>query len=120
MICDTYAENMSHIYTPHFAQGEEKEKKIKFLFEEFLPKFLGHYDEKFKNHAHPFLFGDKPVTADFLVAGTYTNYINNPHVGFAKEQWEASVANYPNYKAYVERFSALLSEHLASRPPAPI
>ncbi len=60
------------------------------------------------------------MTADFLVAGIYLNYINNPNVGFAKDQWEASVANYPNYKAYAERLAALLGPYLASRPPAPV
>ena len=60
------------------------------------------------------------MTADFLVAGTYLNYINNENVGFAKEQWQASVANYPNYKAYAERLAALLGSYLTSRPPAPI
>ena len=55
------------------------------MFEEKLPSFLKHYDELFKNHSHPFLFGDKPVIADFLIAGVYINLINNPHVGYAKE-----------------------------------
>ena len=81
---------------------------------------MEHYDKYFQENKTDFLFGDKPVTADFLVAGTYLNYINNANVGFAKEQWEASVANYPNYKAYAERVAALLGSYLASRPPAPI
>jgi hypothetical protein len=46
---------------------------------------LEHYDKYFQENKTAFLFGDKPVTADFLVAGTYLNYINNANVGFAKE-----------------------------------
>lgn len=119
-ITDTYSDNFTKLYSAQFAQGEEREAKIKLLFGEHLPKFLEHYDKHFAESKHQFLFGDKPVTADFLVAGTYINFINNPNVGFEKEQWEASVANFPHYKAYGERLSALLGSYLTSRPPAPI
>ena len=86
----------------------------------FLPKFLGHYNDKFENHTHPFLFGDKPATTDFLVGGTYLNYINNPNVGYAKEQWQAQAEKYPHFTAYGKRLEALLAKYLETRPPRPV
>ena len=90
------------------------------MFEVYLPQFLGHYDQYFAEKKTDFLFGDKPVTADFLIGGIYVNYITNPNVGYGKEQYAAAIANYPNYKAYGDRYAALLGSYLTSRPPAPI
>ena len=59
---------------------------MKYLFETHLPKFLAKYDGRFKDSKDKFLFGDKPVTADFMVGGTYVNFINNPHI-YEKEKW---------------------------------
>ena len=62
---DTYSENSMNLVGAYFAQGEEKEKKIKYTFEVQLPQFLEHYDKYFSENKTDFLFGDKPVTADF-------------------------------------------------------
>ena len=60
------------------------------------------------------------MVADFLVAGVYVNFILNENIGFGREQWVASVANYPNYVAYGKRLEALLEPYLAVRPSAVI
>ena len=90
------------------------------MFENVLPKFLEHYEKVFADKKTAFLFGDKPVVADFLVAGIYVNFILNENIGFGREQWVASVANYPNYVAYGKRLEALLGSYLAERPKSSI
>ena len=55
------------------------------MFEVVLPRFLAHYDQHFAENKTDFLFGDKPMTADFLIGGVYVNYITNPNVGYAKD-----------------------------------
>ena len=85
-----------------------------------LPKFLAHYDKVFADKKTAFLFGDKPVVADFLIAGIYVNFILNENIGFGREQWVASVANYPNYIAYGKRLEALLGSYLTDRPKCSI
>ena len=90
------------------------------MFENVLPKFLEHYEKVFADKKTAFLYGDKPVVADFLVAGIYVNFILNENIGFGREQWVASVANYPNYVAYGKRLEALLGSYLAERPKASI
>jgi hypothetical protein len=41
-------------------------------------------------------------------------------VGFGKEQWDASINDYPHFKAYGERMANLLADYLASRPKYPV
>ena len=74
---------------------------------------MKYYDDHFAANKTDFLFGDQPYTADFLIGGVYVNYITNPNVGYGKEKWEASVENYPHFKAYGERFAKLLATYLA-------
>ena len=85
-----------------------------------LPNHLSKYDKHLAEVNTPFLFGDKPMTADFLIAGLYLNYITNHMVGFGKEQWAASINDYPHFKAYGERMANLLADYLASRPKYPV
>jgi len=66
------------------------------------------------------LCGDDLSIADFWIGGLYTNYINNPHVGFAKESWKATLDQYPNFKAYGERFEQEMASYLKERDPMPI
>ena len=63
---------------------------------------------------------NKLTAADFCVGSIYANYVANPNVGFAKDRWAAILTQFPNFKAYGERFAAEMKAYLSSRPVCPI
>ena len=74
------------------------------IFNVVLPKFLNIVEPILANGQY--LCGENLSSADFWIGGLYTNFIANEHVGFTKERWLASTNDYPNFKAYGERFAA--------------
>ena len=118
-MCDAYNDCVGKIYTPFFAPEDKRDAMYPEIFEKVLPKFLKYVDAACAKGQ--FIVGDKLTIADFCVGGIYTNYIGNPNVGFAKEKWEAVLADFPNFKAYGERFVAAINEkHMSKREGKPI
>ena len=101
---DYYEDLIGKIYTPHF-EGDEakKEATIKNIFENVMPAFLKAFDAQFAEDG--FIAGANLSCADFCIGGIYTNFVANPDVSFAKEQWAALLVQFPNFKAYGERFA---------------
>lgn len=62
-----------------------------------------------------FLCGDNLTIADFTIGALYTNYVANPHTTFAKDRFAKVLQDFPNFKAYGERFAEANKEYLASR-----
>ena len=84
------------------------------IFDNILPKFLTRIDSVCAKGQ--FLCGGELKCADFWIGGLYTNFFNNPDIGFAKDRWTALLAKFPNFKAYGERFSSANEKWLSSRP----
>ena len=99
--------------------GAEKDAFIKDIFENILPNWL-KIAEKQLEHGKKFMVLDTLTTCDFWIGGLYTNYINNEAMSFAKDQWAASLDNFPKFKAYGENFAAENEKWLKERPAAPI
>lgn len=117
---EAYQDLIGKIYKPFFASSEaEKEGLINGIFDNTMPAYLKAIDGELTKGT--FYGGLSKITAaDFCVGGVYTNFAANPNVGFAKEKWAALLEQYPNFKAYGERFSAEMKAYLSSRPAAPI
>ena len=116
---DAYGDVIGKVYTPFFAPEDKREAMYPDIFEKHLPKFLNYVDANCAKGQ--FICGDKLTIADFCIGGMYTNFFANPAVGFAAEKWTAVLEQFPNFKAYGERFVAAMNEkHLSKRPVAPI
>ena len=100
------------------ADGPEKVTMIDNIFEKVIPAYL-KFVEEVCGKGNKFLCGEKLTIADFWVGGVYTNFINNPAVGFAQDRWAASINDFPNFKAYGERYTEENSKWLGSRPTCP-
>ena len=61
------------------------------------------------------LTGPDLTIADFWIGALYTNYINNPNITFAQEKWPTCLDNFPQFKAYGERFSEAMKTRLEKR-----
>lgn len=115
---DAYLDIVGKIYKPFFLPEDKREAEYPNIFGKLIPRFLDQIEEQAGKAE--FLCGDDLTIADFWIGGLYTNYINNPHVGFAKESWEAALDTYPNFKAYGERFKKEMASYLEKRDPMPI
>ena len=106
------------IYLPHFKEGEDKEKMIESNFSTALPNYLKTLESYVSKGE--FIAHDKLSAADFVIGGLYCNYFNNKHITFATDKFAKILEDFPNFKAYGERFSAEIESYLASRPNCPI
>ena len=108
------------VYTPHFQKkADRKEAMVNEVFDRVVPKFLQEIDPKCGGDTK-FLLGDKLTIADFWIGGFYTNYAANPNIDYAPERWAALLEEYPNFKAYGERFTEENKAYLKKRPSYPI
>ena len=71
------------------------------MFTLILPNMLKKLDLDLKNGN--FLVGNELCWADFLIGGFYTNFCINPMV-YAPERRAQLLKDFPNFKAYGERF----------------
>ena len=117
MIC-AWSDIIAKLYSPFFAQGDDKAAKIKELFETQLPGFLKVIDAQCAKGE--MMVGQDLTAADFFIGGIWTNYVGNPDVGFEKAQWEAAAAKFPNFKAYGERYAAKVDKWISKRGARPI
>ena len=117
-LCDAYCDVIGKIYKPYFAKEAERDAMYPDIFETIIPNFLKSIDHLCAKGE--FLVGDSLTTADFWIGGLYTNFCANENVGFAKERWQAILEEFPNFKAYGERFAQANSTYLGSRPSYPI
>ena len=106
------------IYLPLFLEGEAQAEKIKFLFTDFLPKYLAKLEPYVSKGE--FIAGNKLSSADFVVGGLYVNYFVNKDCPFAAEEFAKILEEFPNFKAYGERFVAANKSYLETRIRCPI
>ena len=64
--------------------------------------------------------GNKLTIADFWIGGLYTNLINNPNKTFAHDKWDKVLEDFPNFKAYGERFAKANESHMSTRGQYPV
>ena len=103
MLTDTYSDVLPKLYGPVFASDAAvKEASINEAFEKHLPAFLDKIEVLLRPTG--FLVGDNLTTADFWIGGMYTNFFINP-LRYAPERWDATLAKYPNFAAYGQRFA---------------
>merc|ERR1719465_41551 len=111
---------LSVIYKPMFAKtNEEKEEQLKNIFEKSLPKFLDlmePYCEK-ANASGKWLCTDNLSVADFWVGNIYTNFINDKEIPFGVDQFAKCLDNYPQFRAYGERFTEEIKVWMEYRIP---
>ena len=81
----------------------EFEEHIKKFFDETLPKFLREVEPVCAEHK--FIVADTITIADFRLGGLYTNYIMNDAMQYGRDQYGNCLDNFPNFKAYGERFT---------------
>ena len=74
------------------------------IFNNVLPGLLKAIDARCAEGG--FIAGENLTCADFCIGGLYTNYLANKDVSFAPEKWAAVLDQFPNFKAYGERFTA--------------
>ena len=117
-ILETASDVLAVIYKPHFAKEEDKQALIDGLFNSTLPSFLSFLEPKLANGG--WLVGNKLTVADFFAVQIYTSYFANPNVTFAQDKFASLLEQYPNYKAFGERFVAENKAHIDARPPLPI
>ena len=102
---DSYNDVIGKIYKPHMTKDPvEKRAQIKEIFEVIMPNFLTAYDAQFAKGQ--FISGSTINIADFCVGGLYTNFVANEAITFGKKQFAALLVQFPNFKAYGERFAA--------------
>ena len=100
---DAYNDVIGKIYTPHFANSQEaKEAKYPEIFDTVMPNLLKAIDAQCAKGE--FIAGKNLTAADFCIGGLYTNYLANKDISFAPEKWSGLLAQFPNFKAYGERF----------------
>ena len=112
---DLYVDYATKFVSPNFAKPDEKEGMIKDLFENTIPRLLGILEAHLQ--ARKYICGDKLTTADFLFGGLYCNAFTNDAIKFGKDQFKAALANFPNFKAYGERFAKENQKRLSTREP---
>ena len=102
------------VYKPHFMKdGPEKDALIKKGFEETIPKWLAEME--IVASEGKFLVGDSLTIADFFIGSFYTDFVLNEHMTFGRDQWVTCLDNYPNFKAYCERYAAENKDYLEKR-----
>ena len=120
-IADAYNDFYVCIFEPVFGPPELKQANIDMVFEK-LNQFL-EYMEPFAEKAKgKWITGSSKLTvADFWIGSLFVNYIFNKNVAYARDRWEKVFEyNYPNLKAYGERFAAENEKYLKERPQLPI
>ena len=115
-IVDDAVEVLGQIYKPHFA--EDKEALYPALFDVAIPKLLNSLESRFASGE--WLVGNRLTIADFAVGQVYINYVANPAITFGQDRFAAVLEQFPNFKAYGEKFVAENKAHLDARPPRPI
>ena len=109
-MCDGFNDVLAVIYKPHFTAPADRDTSN--IFEKVLPKYLQIIDPECARGG--FIAGDKLTIADFFIGSLYVNYFNNPET-FEQENWAKVLANFPNFKAYGERFAAANKAYLETR-----
>ena len=116
-LIDTYSEFFGKFTAPFSLKGDEQQQAMKEILETHLPKLMALLEP---NLDGTWLVGDKISTADFHIGGIYTNYMNNPALGYCKDEWAATKKSYPKFCAYGERYAAENANYLASRSQVPL
>ena len=112
-LLDTYTDFFPKFTTPFTKQGDEQKQLMKENVETHLPKLMALLEPYLDG---TWLVGDKITIADFYIGGIYTNYMNNPALGYCKDEWANTKKSYPKFVAYGERYAAENAKYLASRP----
>ena len=114
-LVDLYQDLLPKLCAPCYTKDEAaKPALVAEIFEKLLPNFLKQVEPICARGE--FLVGDSLTIADFWIGGLYTNFCTNEAVGCAKEQWATALDEFPNFKAYGERFAEANKTYLAARP----
>ena len=117
-LLEGYESLLSVIYKPFFAKPEDQSELLTKIFDQALPKFLGVVEPLCAKGN--WVVGSDLTVADFWIGGLYTNFINNPNISFAKDKWPTVLNDFPEFKAYGERFTEEMKGRLTSRSQYPI
>ena len=98
---------------PFFSKGSQHEEQLQKLFDQTLPKFLGVVEPLCAKGG--WLVGDDLTVADFWIGCLYTNYINNKNITFGKDKWATCLNDFPNFKAYGEKFTEAMKKRIEKR-----
>ena len=115
-LCDSLADyaqgTLNNLVGPVFiADPKAKAAAIDNVFDKIAPAIMKAFDKDMKHGK--FLVGDELCYADFFIGGIYTNWFTNPKF-YAPERWTKLMNEYPNFKAYGERFKKEMADYLSS------
>merc|ERR1712086_389273 len=103
-LMETYEDVYGYISKTTFSPKEAQPAMVDEIFEKRLPTFFKLIDDKCKEG---FLVGDSLTTADFFIGGTiYTQILNNTVHWLPNDKKAAILEQWPNFKAYGERYAA--------------
>ena len=121
--CDEYIEAAQDVYNeiakPHFASENDRPALMEKYFGAggLMPTFCKALDSDFAKGQ--FLCGDKLTCADFMVGNLYVSLATNAGA-YGRDAWAGLLTQFPNFKAYGERYRAANSAWLSKREARPI
>ena len=117
-ICEDWNDYIDMFAAPSSAKSpEEKAELSKTAFMKVCT-FIDSLKPFLENKTSGFLFGDKLMSADFMVGMFFTTQCMNPDM-FGQDVIDMFLAKYPWFVAYGKRFAAENKAYLDSRPKCP-
>jgi glutathione S-transferase len=112
-LCEYGMELSGTIAKPNFVPEDKKEEACNKVFDEQIPAFMKAFDAKCVNGE--WLVGNRLTIADFVYGNVYVNYFANDNVAFAKDRFKSTLEEYPNFKAFGEKFKLENKKHIDAR-----
>ena len=91
-----------------FQARAEQEQLINEFFDKILPKFTAVVEPIAAKGE--WIAGPTLTMADFWIGGLYTNFINNPNITIAQDNWVGLKDTYSRFKAYGEKFAVIVKK----------
>lgn len=120
-LLDYFEDFLPKMYKATIAKEHERNSHYPDLFNTSLPKFLKVVEGELAKHSNNWVCGDKLTVADFWIGGLYVNVFTNPNrpQNWGSEEFAKLMNDFPNYKAYGEKFAAEIKPRLDTRAAYP-
>ena len=114
-VCDYLEDRVMEFVGPAFCAPEDKEAKMKVVFEEAFPKLMKNLDSFIPEAG--WITGDKMCVADFQLGNLYGSLMTNPkgRYGIEDGKWKEALEQYPKFNAYGQRFNAEFKDWIEKR-----
>ena len=117
-ICEDWNDLIGPFGDVYFKKAEDRPALVKDIFSK-AAKLIESLKPFLENKTSGFLFGDKPMTADFWMANLYCTHLVQTAELFGKDAIDGLLAPFPWFKAYGERCMVEFKSYLESRPVRP-